>query len=155
MGNATLTFLQQNATWICAFGMLVFAAVQVCLMFIQGRQQLRLRRLDLIQELDEIAFEFDGTREASIKVQEWLGKHQGVCALLLKKKDVKTIETLFNYLMAIRRDMTPTITQTAIERVHIFNKLVNNVTRCLGTAGYGFVKENMHKEQTDKNEPNK
>ena len=62
--NETITileFLQQNASWICAFGMLAFAAVQVWLMFAQGRQQLRLKRSELIQQLDEVAADFDGT----------------------------------------------------------------------------------------------
>lgn len=57
------------------------ALVQVCLMFAQGRQQLRLKRLELVQQLDEVAADFDGTRETAIKVQEWLCKHQSVCAL--------------------------------------------------------------------------
>lgn len=142
-----LGFLQQNASWICGFGMLVFALVQVCLMFAQGRQQLRLKRLELIQQLDEVAADFDGTRETTIKVQEWLCKHQSVCALLLKKKDAKSIEVLFAYLVKLRADMTPITTQIAIERVKQFNELVNNVTRCLGTARYGFTKENMTKEK--------
>ena len=140
-----LHFLQQNASWICGFGMLVFALVQVCLMFAQGRQQLRLKRLDLVQRLDEVAADFDGTRETAIKVQEWLCKHQSVCVLLLKKKDVKSIEVLFGYLVQIRADMTSVGMQVAIERVKQFNKLVNDVTRCLGTARYGFTKENMAK----------
>lgn len=142
-----LQTLQQNASWICGFGMLVFALVQVCLMFAQGRQQLRLKRLELIQQLDEVAADFDGTRETAIKVQEWLCKHQSVCALLLKKKDTKTIEDLFAYLVKIRADMTNVTMQVAIERVKQFNKLVNDVTRCLGTARYGFTKENMSKEK--------
>lgn len=141
------TVLQQNATWICGFGMLVFAAVQVGLMFAQNRQQLRLKRLELIQQLDELAADFDGTREIAIKIQEWLCKHQSICALLLKKKDAKTIEALFAYLVKIRADMTDVDMQLAIERVQQFNKLVNDVTRCLGTARYGFTKENMAKEQ--------
>lgn len=142
-----LHFLQQNASWICGFGMLVFALVQVCLMFAQGRQQLRLKRLELVQQLDEVAADFDGTRETAIKVQEWLCKHQSVCALLLKKKDTKTIEDLFAYLVKIRANMTNLGMQVAIERVKHFNKLVNDVTRCLGTARYGFTKENMSKEK--------
>ena len=144
-----LHFLQQNASWICGFGMLVFALVQVCLMFAQGRQQLRLKRLELVQQLDEVAADFDGTREIAIKVQEGLCKHQSVCALLLKKKDAKTIEVLFAYLVKLRADMTPMTTQIAIERVKQFNELVNNVTRCLGTARYGFTKENMAKNKKD------
>lgn len=142
-----LHFLQQNAPWICGFGMLVFALVQVCLMFAQGRQQLRLKRLELVQQLDEVAADFDGTRETAIKVQEWLCKHQSVCALLLKKKDAKTIEDLFAYLVKIRANMTNIGMKVAIERVKHFNKLVNDVTRCLGTARYGFTKENMSKEK--------
>lgn len=138
-----LSFLQQNASWICGFGMLVFAAVQVWLMFAQNRQQLQLKRLDLVQQIDDIAIDFDGTRETAIKVQEWLCKHQSVCALLLKKKDAKTIEDLFAYLVKIRADMTDVDMQLAIERVKHFNKLVNDVTRCLGTARYGFTKENL------------
>ena len=148
--NETITileFLQQNASWICGFGMLVFALVQVCLMFAQGRQQLRLKRLELIQQLDEVAADFDGTRETAIKVQEWLCKHQSVCALLLKKKDAKTIEVLFAYLVKLRADVTPITTQIAIERVKQFNELVNNVTRCLGPARYGFTQENMLKDK--------
>ena len=138
-------FLQQNASWICAFGMLVFAAVQVWLMFAQNRQQLRLKRLELVQQLDEVAFEFDGYPSSAEKVQEWLGKHQSVCALLLKKKDVKTVEVLFNYLMAVRRDNGLITTQILIERVPKFNTLVNEVTKCLGTARYGFSRENISK----------
>lgn len=142
-----LGFFQQNSSWICGFGMLVFALVQVCLMFAQGRQQLRLKRLELVQQLDEVAADFDGTRETTIKVQEWLCKHQSVCALLLKKKDAKAIEYLFAYLVKIRADTTPVNVKVAFERVKQFNALVNNVTRCLGTARYGFTKENMTKEK--------
>lgn len=151
--NETITileFLQQNASWICAFGMLVFAAVQVWLMFAQNRQQLRLKRLELVQQLDDVAADFDGTRETAIKVQEWLCKHQSVCVLLLKKKDVKSIEVLFGYLVQIRADMTSVGMQVAIERVKQFNKLVNDVTRCLGTARYGFTKENMPYNKNNK-----
>ncbi len=142
----TLTFLQQNATWICGFGMLIFAGVQVWLMFAQGRQQLRLKRLELVQQLDEVAFDFDGTRDTAIKVQEWLGRRQGICALLLKKKDAKAIERLFSYLVELRSDLRPISAECALERIQKFNTLVNDVTRCLGTARYGFTKENMPKE---------
>ena len=141
----TLFVLQNNAGWISAIGMFVFAGVQVWLMFAQGRQQLRLKRLELVQQLDEVAADFDGTRDSIIKVQEWLCKHQSVCALLLKKKDAKTIETLFAYLVRIRADTTPVNMQVALDRVKQFNVLVSEVTRCLGTAGYGFTKENMQK----------
>lgn len=142
-----LKFLQKNAQWICGFGMMFFAMVQVWLMFAQNRQQLRLKRLELVQELDEVAFEFDGSRETAIKVQELLGRRQGVCALLLKKKDAKSIETLFTYLVQIRSDMRPLTGQETLERIQKFNALVNEVTRCLGTARYGFTKENMPKDR--------
>ncbi len=141
-----IVFLQQNASWICGFGLLLFALIQVYLMFAQGRQQLLLKRLDLIQRLDEVAADFDGTRETAIIVQEWMAKHQSVCALLLKKKEAKAIEGLFAYLMNIRRDTQPVNTQIAIERVGAFNKLVAEIVRHLGTARYGFTKENMQKE---------
>ncbi len=146
MENITLTFLQQNASWICGFGMLVFALVQVCLMFAQGRQQLRLKRLELVQQLDEVAFEFDGYPSSAEKVQEWLGKHQSVCALLLTKKDVKKVENLFKYLMAIRRNKDRITPQILVERATNFNTLVNEVTKSLGTARYGFTKENVVKK---------
>lgn len=142
-----LVFLQQNSSWICGFGMLVFALVQVCLMFAQGRQQLRLKRLELVQQLDDIAFEFDGYPSSAEKVQGWLGKHQSVCALLLTKKDVKKVENLFNYLMAICRSKDRITTQILVERVTNFNTLVNEVTKSLGTARYGFTKENMVKDK--------
>lgn len=146
MENITLIFLQQNASWICGFGMLVFALVQVCLMFVQGRQQLRLKRLELVQQLDEVAFEFDGYPSSAEKVQEWLGKHQSVCALLLTKKDVKKVENLFKYLMAIRRNKDRITPQILVERATNFNTLVNEVTKSLGTARYGFTKENVVKK---------
>jgi hypothetical protein len=142
-----LKFLQNNAQWICGFGMLIFAGVQVLLMFAHGRQQLRLKRLELVQQLDDVAFDFDGTRATAIKVQEWLGRHQGICALLLKKKDAKAIEKLFAYMVELRGDLRPINAECALERIKKFNTLVNDVTRCLGTARYGFIKENMSKDK--------
>lgn len=141
--HSMLEFLQQNATWISALGMMCFAGVQVWLMFAQNRQQLQLKRPELVQQLDEVAADFDGTTENVIKVQEWLCKHQSVCALLLKKNDVKTVENLFNYLMTIRRSKEQITHQILIDRITKVDALVKEVTKCLGTAGYGFTKENM------------
>ena len=140
---SAINFLQQNGAWISGLGMAFFSGVQVWVMFLQNRQQLRLKRLELIQELDEVAFDFDGTREAAIKVQIWFVKHQSICALLLNKKDAEKILALFKYLMKIRKDQKPVTIQDAIERTHQFNSLMNEVTKCLGIARYGFTRENM------------
>lgn len=145
-----ISFLQHNATWISGLGMLIFAGVQIWLMFAQNRQQLLLKRLELIQQFDENAFKFNGTSESATEVQKWFCTHQTVCAILLKKKDVKAVEDLFNYLMDIRRSPEPNNPQIYTNRIHEFNLLANKVTSRLGKARYGFKKENLNKKTKDK-----
>lgn len=140
-----IKFLQQNGDWIAGLGMVFFAGVQVWLMFSQNRQQLLLKRLELLQQFDEIAIKFDGSIETAIEIQEWLSKHQSVFAVLLKKKDVKTVENLFNFLMSIRKSPKTNETQVLIQRVKDFNIIANKVTLCLGKARYGMTKENLIK----------
>lgn len=56
-----LVFLKENAQWLCAVGMLIFAGIQVWLMYSQIHQQLRLCRLDLANKLGAILADFDAT----------------------------------------------------------------------------------------------
>lgn len=65
--------------------------------------------------------------------------------IVVKKERRKDYRGLFAYLVKLRSDVTSITTQIAIERVKQFNELVNNVKRCLGTARYGFTKENLSK----------
>ena len=48
-----LTALQQNAEWLCAIAITYFAYKQYAITKLQIQQDLRMRRLELAQKLDE------------------------------------------------------------------------------------------------------
>lgn len=56
-----LLFLQQNAEWMCAIAIVIFTAVQCWINHAQYRQELRLKRFNLAQKMDEacIIYKFD------------------------------------------------------------------------------------------------
>lgn len=94
-----LGFLQQNASWICGFGMLVFAIVQVCLMFVQGRQQIRLQRLDLAQKFNAIYTKFPRSKKECVEFLHWLITHEASFRFLLKDKDLKEYYALYDLVL--------------------------------------------------------
>lgn len=145
-----LSFLQSNAEWMSAIGLVVFAAVQVWLMHAQNRQQIRLKRLDLAHEMDVVCAEFDGEKISAIKVQEWFVRNQSLFTFLLNRKDVKSVEAAFAFLSNVRQHLIIP-TEEAINNIKQFDSIINNVSCALGCAHYGIVSDNVKKPKEDKN----
>ena len=97
-----LQFLQLNAQWICAIGMLVFAGVQVWLMFVQSRQQIRLQRLKLAQELNRACVHFPYSKKDCIKIMDWVMGHGASFAFLLSSTDMKKYWTLYKMIYELQ-----------------------------------------------------
>ena len=89
-----LSFLQENGQWICAVGMVVFAFVQVCLMHAQNRQQIRLQRIELANEMCKIFCHYPYDKERCTSMMDWLMSNRAKFMFLLKKKDVKNTGSL-------------------------------------------------------------
>ena len=88
--SSIVTILQLNAQWICAIGMLVFAGVQVWLMFVQSRQQIRLQRIELANEMCKIFCHYPYDKERCTSMMDWLMSNRAKFTFLLKNKDLKT-----------------------------------------------------------------
>lgn len=64
-----IKFFQQNAEWLCAIAITIFAGVQCLLAFQQSRQNIKFKRLELANELDKICNDFLGDRDEAIKIR--------------------------------------------------------------------------------------
>lgn len=56
-----VTILQQNAEWMCAVAIVIFTAAQCLISYAQYKQELRFKRFNLAQQMDEacIIYKFD------------------------------------------------------------------------------------------------
>lgn len=69
-----LLFLQQNAEWICAIAIVIFTAVQCLISYAQYKQELRLRRFNLAQQMDEACIIYKFDKGSVQKIVDWFNK---------------------------------------------------------------------------------
>ena len=141
-----LRFLQQNAEWMCAIAIVGFTAVQCWLAYQQNMQNMRIKRLELANKLDEVAAQFLGEKEEAKIVRTWLVSNASNFGALLNSKDINSYKKLsvfiYNYLNV------NTINQK--ESLRQFMDLVSELDVVLINAKYGFVKAGKEFESTNK-----
>lgn len=141
-----LKFLQQNAEWMCAIAIVGFAFIQCWLSYQQNMQNIRIKRLELANKLDEVAAQFLGEKEEAKIVRTWLVSNASNFGALLNNKDLGSYKKLslfiYNYLNV------NTINQK--ESLREFTNLVSELDAVLINAKYGFVKAGKEFESTNK-----
>lgn len=125
-----LLFLQQNAEWMCAIGMLIFAVVQVWLMKEQQKQELRLKRLDLAHGLDQIASTFAVDNESVNKICQWLDANASYFCAYLDKDGLDNYKKLGVYLLQLRERKGLSFLKTP-EEIKAFVSLVSALDNSL------------------------
>ncbi len=143
---AILRFLQQNAEWMCAIAIVGFTAVQCWLAYQQNMQNIRIKRLELANKLDEVAAQFLVEKEEAKIVRTWLVSNASNFGALLNNKDLgsykKLLLFIYNYLNV------NTINQK--ESLRQFTDLVSELDVVLISAKYGFVRTGKEFESTNK-----
>lgn len=125
-----LVFLQQNAEWMCAIGMLIFAVVQVWLMKEQQKQELRLKRLDLAHGLDQVASTFAVDNESVNKICQWLDANASYFCAYLDKDGLDNYKKLGVYLLQLRERKGLSFLKTP-EEIKTFLSLVSDLDNSL------------------------
>ena len=146
---AILRFLQQNAEWMCAIAIVVFTAVQCWLAYQQNMQNIRIKRLELANKLDEVAAQFLGEKEEAKIVRNWLVSNASNFGALLNSKDINSYKNLsvFIYSYLNKNIINP---KEQILELQQFTDLVSELDAALINAKYGFVKAEKEFESTNK-----
>ena len=118
-----IDFLQQNAEWMCAIGMLVFAGVQVWQTKEQQKRDLCLKRLELAHGLDEIASTFTDDDDSAVKICQWLDSNASYFCAYLDKDGLDNYKKLSFYLLQLRQKKGASFPKT-MEDVQTFFPLV-------------------------------
>ena len=138
---AILRFLQQNAEWMCTIAIVGFTAVQCLLAYQQNMQNIRLKRLELANRLDEVAAKFLGEVEDAKNIRNWLSSNTSNFAFLLNNKDLEKYKKL--YVFILNYINTPAQTRdTKFTTIKDFLTFVSELEIVLGNANYGIVKNN-------------
>ena len=144
-----LRFLQQNAEWMCAIAIVGFTAVQCWLAYQQNMQNIRIKRLELANKLDEVAAQFLGEKEEAKNVRTWLVSNASNFGALLNNKDLGSYKKLsvfiYNYLNA-----NIITKEEQIVALREFTNLVSELDAVLINAKYGFVRAGKEFESTNK-----
>lgn len=144
-----LKFLQQNAEWMCAIAIVGFTAVQCLLTYQQNMQNIRMKRLELANKLDEVAAQFLGEKEEAKIVRTWLVSNASNFGTLLNNKDLgsykKLLVFIYNYL-----NMNIINPEEQVFGLRQFTNLVSELDAVLINAKYGFVRAGKEFESTNK-----
>ena len=138
----TLSFLQENGQWMCAVGMVIFAFVQVCLMHAQNRQQIRLKRLELANEMCEIFHHYPYNKDACDRMMEWLMSNRARFTALLQKKDIDLYWNLSKFIFDLQQAEPYNIGNEKTDT--IFFGYTALLMRALGNARYGMSSDRNH-----------
>ena len=114
-----IELLQQNAEWMCAIGMLVFAGVQVWQTKEQQKCDLCLKRLELAHGLDEIASTFTDDDDSAVKICQWLDSNASYFCAYLDKDGLDNYKKLSFYLLQLRQQKGASFPKT-MEDVQTF-----------------------------------
>ena len=146
-----LHFLQQNAEWMCAIAVAAFSGVQCWISYQQNLQNIRLKRLELANRLDEVAAKFLGEVEEARSIRQWLFANSSNFAFLLKIKDLekykKICEFILNYINALAQTR-----DTREKAIQEFLNILSELDAALGNANYGIVKNETEFKNMVKND---
>ena len=146
---AILRFLQQNAEWMCAIAIVGFTFIQCLLTYQQNVQNIRIKRLELANKLDEVAAQFLGEKEEAKIVRNWLVSNASNFGALLNSKDINSYKKLsvFIYSYLNKNIINP---KEQILELQQFTDLVSELDAVLINAKYGFVRAGKEFESTNK-----
>lgn len=140
-----LKFLQNNAEWMCAIAITIFAAVQCYLAYQQNMQNIRFKRLALANELDKVCNKFLGEKSEAREVSNWLMSNASNFIFLLNSKDRAKYSNLcaflYNYQSVVLGNQ-----EGIAEIVKQFNNLLYELDLALGNATYRLINEKNEKE---------
>lgn len=134
-----LTFLQQNAEWMCAIAIVIFTIVQCIIIYAQYRQELRFRRFELAHKLDVAVTSFLGTSETTENLLNFLSSNQSNFKYLLKENENKAAVNLMGFVLNVR-NKTSITTSESIDILKKTNDLTNILADNLCNASYGIQK---------------
>lgn len=143
-----LTFLQQNAEWMCAIAIVIFTIVQCIIIYAQYRQELRFRRFELAHKLDVAVTSFLGTSETTENLLNFLSSNQSNFKYLLKENENKAAVNLMGFVLNVR-NKTSITTSESIDILKKTNDLTNILADNLCNASYGIQK--IKKEKNNGN----
>lgn len=107
-----LTFLQQNAEWMCAIAIVIFTIVQCIIIYAQYRQELRFRRFELAHKLDVAVTSFLGTSETTENLLNFLSSNQSNFKYLLKENENKAAVNLMGFILNVRNKTSITTSES-------------------------------------------
>lgn len=142
-----LTFLQQNAEWMCALAIAYFAWKQYVITRLQIQQDLRMRRLELAQKLDETCKEFPANKEETDKLLMWCTSHQSEFIFLLRGKDGIPFAQLMKLVIDLRQKYIVNQSKVTEADVKQLYTLVEQLDYALGNASYGLTEIKQNKKQ--------
>mgnify|MGYP001629354237 CR=1 FL=1 len=130
-----LLFLQQNAEWMCAVAIVIFTAVQCVISYAQYKQELRLRRFNLAQQMDEACIIYKFDKESVQKIVDWFNKNQSQFMYLLNEKDLKHYD-IFQALLKELYNTTPAFNDV----IELYRKCLVRLDVALLNANYRIRK---------------
>lgn len=137
-----LLFLQQNAEWICAVAIVIFTAAQCLISYAQYKQELRFKRFNLAQQMDEACIIYKFDKESVQRVVDWFNKNQSQFMYLLNEKDLFHYD-IFQSLLKELYNTNPPF-NVAIE---LYRKVLVSLDIVLLNANYGIRKLKKVKKQ--------
>lgn len=142
-----LQILQENAEWFCAIAITYFAYKQYAITKLQIQQDLRMRRLELAQKLDEACKSFPNSHEEATKFVEWCLSHQSQFIFLLKGEDSIYFSKLLKQALDLREQSKDGVYIASVEEVAQFYGYVEKLDYALGNAKYGLTEIKQKKEK--------
>lgn len=130
-----LLFLQQNAEWMCAVAIVIFTTAQCLISYAQYKQELRFKRFNLAQQMDEacIIYEFD--KESVQRIVDWFNKNQSQFMYLLNEKDLSHYD-IFQALLKELYNTNPAFNNV----IELYRKCLVHLDVALLNANYGIRK---------------
>ena len=130
-----LLFLQQNAEWMCAVAIVIFTAAQCLISYAQYKQELRFKRFNLAQQMDEACIIYKFDKESVQKIVDWFNKNQSQFMYLLNEKDLFHFD-IFQALLKELYDKNPAFNDV----IELYRKCLVRLDVALLNANYGIRK---------------
>ena len=144
-----IKLLQENAEWMCAIAIVIFTGVQCWLTYQQNMQNIKMKRLELANKLDQTITVFMGSNDEANEVMNWLSANASNFSFLLNTKDRESYKKLVYFLLDYKRKPIHSNDEMIIAIKTVMD-LVGEIDCALGNANYGIVKETKEFEPVNK-----
>lgn len=148
--NWLFDMLQKNAEWLCAIAIAYFAYKQYAITKLQIEQDLRMQRLELAQQLDEICKNFPVDVKEANDIVSWCLSHSSKFMFLLNEKEGKVFTEFINFIWDMRLKYTNKIPFNQMDAAKQFTDFQQHIDLALGNAKYGLteIKSNKIKKKS-------